>query len=721
MRRTIGRAIVTLLSVALLSAPGAAAATAGPAVAVDLGGATLLGPTGPLSTSESGPATEEEGPVLTTGTPTLTGTFVVGSTVTADPGVWSEGTTFGYEWYVGDEAVPDVTSSSLVLLADFAGKPVRVDVTGTLEGHDPVTVGSADSLFVIAPGRATISGTPTAGQILTAVPEPGAWAEGTTFTYRWLANGAPIGATGRTFTLADGQIGASVAVEVTATNPVYASATVRSPAVRIAARPLTTAKPTISGTLASGYTVTAKPGAWTSGTTFSYQWLRGTTVIGTSSTLKLDGTHVGATIRVKVTGSRAGYVTATLLSDISPKVVAPGTPSVSGTAIVGNTLTAATGTWATGTTFARQWFADGVAITNATGATFKVTAAQSGKALTVRVTGSRPSYATVARTSKATPRVMRWSTPTISGTFAYGSTLTARPGTWTTGATFRYQWYSDGRAITGATYSTLKLGTAQKDKRISVRVTGSKSGHPTVAKTSAQSGKVGIASTPKISGTPVHGSTLTAKPGTWTASTKYYQWYADGVAISGATYATLKLGTAQKGKRITVKVTGKRSGYATVAKTSAATLRVATVSTPTISGSRLVTYTLTARPGTWTTGTAFTYQWYANGVALSGATYSTLSLKASQVGKRITVRVTGTKSGYPRVSRTSAATGAIAYPVWTYPVSSWSCPSWAPIKGNANSMIYHMPSGRYYSVTKPEECFRTESAAVNAGYRKSKL
>ncbi|WP_449867021.1 sunset domain-containing protein [Nesterenkonia lutea] len=43
-----------------------------------------------------------------------------------------------------------------------------------------------------------------------------------------------------------------------------------------------------------------------------------------------------------------------------------------------------------------------------------------------------------------------------------------------------------------------------------------------------------------------------------------------------------------------------------------------------------------------------------------------------------------------------------------------------PIKGNASSGIYHVPSGSYYKRTKPERCFATESAARNAGYRKSK-
>ncbi|KAA1420722.1 hypothetical protein FE697_017445 [Mumia zhuanghuii] len=57
----------------------------------------------------------------------------------------------------------------------------------------------------------------------------------------------------------------------------------------------------------------------------------------------------------------------------------------------------------------------------------------------------------------------------------------------------------------------------------------------------------------------------------------------------------------------------------------------------------------------------------------------------------------------------------------TDPISTWDCPSWAPIKGNGDSMIYHMPEQSFYDRTKPEECFRTEGAAVAAGYRKSKV
>ncbi|MFC8731640.1 hypothetical protein ACFT5B_04195 [Luteimicrobium sp. NPDC057192] len=59
-------------------------------------------------------------------------------------------------------------------------------------------------------------------------------------------------------------------------------------------------------------------------------------------------------------------------------------------------------------------------------------------------------------------------------------------------------------------------------------------------------------------------------------------------------------------------------------------------------------------------------------------------------------------------------------PSHTAPISEWNCPSWAPIKGNADSGIYHVPGGRWYSRTKPEICFTTTAAARAAGYRASK-
>lgn len=76
--------------------------------------------------------------------------------------------------------------------------------------------------------------------------------------------------------------------------------------------------------------------------------------------------------------------------------------------------------------------------------------------------------------------------------------------------------------------------------------------------------------TPKISGTAKVGKTLKAKPGTWkpTEVKVSYQWLRNGKAIKGANKASYKLTRADRGKKISVKVTGKLAGASTVGKTS---------------------------------------------------------------------------------------------------------------------------------------------------------
>jgi hypothetical protein len=101
-------------------------------------------------------------------------------------------------------------------------------------------------------------------------------------------------------------------------------------------------------------------------------------------------------------------------------------------------------------------------------------------------------------------------------------------------------------------------------------------------------------------------------------------------------------------------------------------------------------------------------------LALSVSEHRFLTTKLAACGwprigvvPRATVRTTTTTT-------TTTTSGPVA-------PSGTSCPSYAPIKGNASSMIYHVPGGAYYTRTNPEACFRTEAAAVAAGYRKSKL
>lgn len=174
------------------------------------------------------------------------------------------------------------------------------------------------------------------------------------------------------------------------------------------------------------------------------------------------------------------------------------------------------------------------------------------------------------------------SVPTISGTPRVGVKLTASPGSWTPeGVEHAYQWRADGVSIPGATASTYTPTAAVKGKRISVRVTGSKTGYPSKSATSASTAVVAAGiikntTLPSIGGTKRVGYTLTAYVGTWTPSglTYQYQWYRGTTAITGATAKTYKLPSTARGKQIRVRVKALRTGYTSLAKYSAYTVAI---------------------------------------------------------------------------------------------------------------------------------------------------
>lgn len=165
----------------------------------------------------------------------------------------------------------------------------------------------------------------------------------------------------------------------------------------------------------------------------------------------------------------------------------------------------------------------------------------------------------------------------MTGSVKVGARLTASPGTWGPApVTLRYQWLRAGVAILGATSATYVQTPADKGKALSVRVTGSKTGYGTVARTSRATGLLAAGTltgpAPTVTGTAREGFRLTANPGTWGPApvTLSYQWLRDGVPIGGATGQAYMLAGADAGKSISVRVTGAKTGYAALTKTSAA-------------------------------------------------------------------------------------------------------------------------------------------------------
>jgi len=80
-----------------------------------------------------------------------------------------------------------------------------------------------------------------------------------------------------------------------------------------------------------------------------------------------------------------------------------------------------------------------------------------------------------------------------------------------------------------------------------------------------------------------------------------------------------------------------------------------------ISGDAVLGQTLTATVADWDSApTSYAYQWLADGRPIKRATGSTYVVGKKDVGKRITVRVAGIKSGYVTEVETSTATDVLS-------------------------------------------------------------
>jgi len=165
------------------------------------------------------------------------------------------------------------------------------------------------------------------------------------------------------------------------------------------------------------------------------------------------------------------------------------TPNIVGTAAEGEVLTATAGTWKLNPSLlGYQWNANGQPITGATTSTLTVPVLAAGAKVTVSVTASRKGFATTTKTSAAKTYLKAFTsapTPTISGTIAAGSVLTADPGAWSPAATLSYAWFADGKAIyKGPKTNKYTLTATSQFKAITVRVTATKSGYVTTSRTS---------------------------------------------------------------------------------------------------------------------------------------------------------------------------------------------------------------------------------------------
>ena len=427
------------------------------------------------------------GNTAATGAPTITGTAQVGQTLTAGTTAImdADGLTsvsYTYQWIRvatdnTETNISSATASTYTLVAADQGTTVKVTVSFTDDANNPETRTSAATATVsaaantLATGAPTITGTAQVGQTLTAGTTAIMDADGLTsvsYTYQWIGVATDntetniSSATASTYMLVAADQGTTVKVTVSFTDDANNPETLTSAATAaVSAAPNTpaTGAPTITGTAQVGQTLTAGTTAimdadGLTSVSYTYQWIGVATdntetniSSATASTYTLVAADQGTTVKVTVSFTDDANNPETLTSaataavSAAPNTPATGAPTITGTAQVGQTLTAGTtaimdADGLTSVSYTYQWI--GVAtdntetnISSATASTYTLVAADQGTTVKVTVSftddANNPETLTSAATAavSAAPNTPATGAPTITGTAQVGQTLTA--------------------------------------------------------------------------------------------------------------------------------------------------------------------------------------------------------------------------------------------------------------------------------------------------------
>ncbi len=503
------------------------------------------------------------------GGPTISGPARVNETLTAvTSGITDAdgltGVSYSYQWLADDVEIANATGSSYTLTTSELNKAIKVRVSFSDDASNAEVLTSTATAAVSAPanspaaGVPTINGTPRVGETLTAVTTGITDADGldnVSYTYEWFAGSSQIsGASASTYVLTDAEKGSPITVRVSFNDDSGNPEAQTSAATSAVEGPALTATihnaPSSHG--GSDFTFELR---FSEHFALSYKTLRDTafTVTGAevvNATRKVPGKNVrwamlvspssNGTVTIELpattdceatgaicTGDGRKLSTAlsievpgsTVQTQVTQNSAAAGGPSISGTAQVGETLTAVTSgitdaDGLTGVSYSYQWLADDVEIANATGSSYTVTDSELNKAIKVRVSftddASNAEVLTSVATGAVSARANRPAAgaPTISGTARVGETLTAVTSNITdadglTNVAYTYEWFAGAAQISGASSSTYILTDAEKGSLIKVRVSFTDdSGNPEALTSAATSEVAGPLLTAMIHAAP---------------------------------------------------------------------------------------------------------------------------------------------------------------------------------------------------------------------------
>ena len=586
------------------------------------------------------------------GAPAIVGTVQVGETLTADTSGISDtdgitGVSYSYQWVRNDgTSDTDITgaAASIYTLVDAdEGKTIKVKVSFADDAGSEESLTSAATATVAArpiPGSAPDTPDQPVGNAVFAggvdlewndVPGADSYDVQLYRNGQWMdlpGDGVEIAFYGAGAIISELNPGSTHWFQVRATSAHGSSdwsdfrqvGSTNQSSLGKRARPdnvTASGAPVINGTAQVGESLTADAAGIEDGNgldrvQFRFQWVSNdgsadADITGaTDSTYTLVAADEGKTVKVRVSFTDRGGYAESLTSAATDSVriavqqhtansPATGTPTITGTAQVGETLTADTSGIAdndglTNVSYDYQWIRnDGSSdtdIQDATGSTYTLAAADEGKTIKVKVSfrddaDNEETLTSAATTSVAArPNQVATGAPSISGTAQVGETLTADTAAiddadGLTNVSYSYQWIrNDGSSdtdITGETDSTYTLEVVDEGKTVKVRVSFTDDANNDETLTSTASAPVAArpnqpaTGQPTISGVPRTTKTLDVStyrirdPDGLDNASFSYQWLTgDGTTytdITGATGRSYTIKTADVGKSIKVMVT----------------------------------------------------------------------------------------------------------------------------------------------------------------------
>jgi len=243
--------------------------------------------------------------------PTLSpsGTQYNGAVITLSNGTFT-GTatlTYAYRWKRNGIVIVGQTANTYTIVAGDDGTIITGEVKATNSYGETAFISTSNQVNAVNPIAPVntiapvISGTATLGSTLTSTTGTWTGIPTPTYTYQWYRGASIIsGATNSTYVTVVADSIASITCVVTATNLAGNSNATSNALTMDNYTPVNTVAPVVSGTAVVSQTLSITNGTWSnSPTSFSYQWKRGATNIGTnSSTYTLVAADAGNTSNI---------------------------------------------------------------------------------------------------------------------------------------------------------------------------------------------------------------------------------------------------------------------------------------------------------------------------------------------------------------------------------------------------------------------------------------